>query len=68
MDDSPMELVRKLKETAQALRELATKVRGAAPAVEDVELRHEMLESAEGLERRADQMAEAVERWRMQIN
>lgn len=68
MPESPMELIRKLVDTAEALRSLAEKVRAAAPAVEDPGLRHEMLESAEGLERRAAQMAEAIERWKRQIN
>ncbi|HEX4039661.1 MAG TPA: hypothetical protein VHX37_16510 [Acidobacteriaceae bacterium] len=68
MTETPMELIRKLEETASALRELAAKVRAAAPAVEDTELRLEMLESAEGLERRAEQMAEAIGRWKLQIN
>lgn len=68
MGETPMELIWKLEETATALRDLAEKVRHAAPEVADVELRREMLESAEGLERRARQMAEAIERWRLQIN
>jgi hypothetical protein len=68
MPESPMELIRKLLDTADALRTLAEKVRDAAPAVEDEELRQEMIESAAGLERRAQQMAEAIERWKRQIN
>ncbi len=68
MGETPMELIWKLQETAAALCELAGKVRKAAPEVADVQLRREMLESAEGLERRAAQMAEAIERWRLQIN
>jgi len=68
MGETPMELIRKLEEAATALRDLAVHVRKAAPEVEDVELRREMLESAEGLEQRAGQMAEAIERWRLQIN
>ena len=68
MAETPMELIRKLEETAAALRDLAAQVRKAAPAVADEALRREMLESAEGLERRAGQMAEAIERWRLQIN
>jgi hypothetical protein len=68
MGETPRELSRKLEEAATALRDLAVQVRKAAPEVADVELRREMLESAEGLERRAGQMAEAIERWRLQIN
>jgi len=68
MTETPMELIRKLEETAAALRELAVKVRSAAPAVADADLRREMLESAEGLERRAEQMAAAIGNWKRQIN
>jgi hypothetical protein len=68
MGETPMELIRKLEEAATALRDLAVQVKKAAPEVADVELRREMLESAEGLDRRAAQMAEAIERWRLQIN
>jgi uncharacterized protein Yka (UPF0111/DUF47 family) len=68
MTDSPMALIRKLDEAAQALRELAQQVRGSAPEVTDEELRREMLESAETLERRADDLAEAIERLRRRIN
>ncbi|HEX4037069.1 MAG TPA: hypothetical protein VHX37_03345 [Acidobacteriaceae bacterium] len=68
MGETPMELIRKLEEAATALRDLAVHVRKAAPEVADVELRREMLESAEGLEQRAGQMAEAIERWKLQIN
>jgi uncharacterized protein Yka (UPF0111/DUF47 family) len=68
MSQSPMELVRKVEETAAALRDLAKRVRQAAPEVKDAELRREMLASADELEQRAGQMAEAIERWKLQIN
>lgn len=63
-----MDLIRKLDETAAALLDLARRVRSAAPAVADVELRREMLESADGIEQRAEKMAEAIQRWRREIN
>ena len=63
-----MELIRKLDETAAGLRELADQVRRAAPEVGDMELRGEMLESADGLERRAEEMTEAIARLRVKIN
>ncbi len=62
-----MELIRKLDETAAALADLAEQVRHAADAVTDVELRQEMLESAEGMQVRASKMAEAIGRWRRMI-
>jgi|HubBroStandDraft_2_1064218.scaffolds.fasta_scaffold307793_2 hypothetical protein len=68
MADSPMTLIRKLDETATALLELARHVKKSAPEVTDEELRREMLESAEGLERRAGEMAEAIARLRKKIN
>jgi uncharacterized protein Yka (UPF0111/DUF47 family) len=68
MTESPMELIRKLDEAATALRNLAGQVRTAAPEVTDEALRREMLESAEGLERRAGDLAEAIERLRRRIN
>jgi uncharacterized protein Yka (UPF0111/DUF47 family) len=68
MTDSPMALIRKLDQTVAALRELAEQVRRAAPDVTDEELRREMLESAEGLEQRATEMTEAIERLRRRIN
>lgn len=63
-----MDLIRKLDETAAALLDLARRVRSAAPAVADVELRREILESADGIEQRAEKMAEAIQRWRREIN
>lgn len=63
-----MDLIRKLDEAAAALLELAGQVRRAAPNVTDVALRDEMLESAAGMERRAREMAEAISRWRREIN
>lgn len=68
MSATPMDVIRKLDEAAAALLDLATQVRRAAPAVEDTLLRHEMLESAQGMERRAREMAEAIQRWRREIN
>jgi uncharacterized protein Yka (UPF0111/DUF47 family) len=68
MTESPMALIRKLDEAATALRDLARQVRGSAPEVTDEELRREMLESAESLERRAGDLAEAIERLRRRIN
>jgi uncharacterized protein Yka (UPF0111/DUF47 family) len=68
MTETPMDLIRKLDETAAALLDLARRVRSAAPAVADVELRREMLESADGIEQRAEKMAEAIQRWRREIN
>jgi hypothetical protein len=68
MSETPMELVRKVEEAAAALRALAVRVRQAAAEVKDAELRREMQGSADELEQRAEQMAEAIERWRLQIN
>jgi hypothetical protein len=67
MTETPMDLIRKLDETAAALANLAEQVRQAADAVEDGELRREMLESAEGMQVRAGRMAEAIRRWRLTI-
>ncbi|HEY1499627.1 MAG TPA: hypothetical protein VGF88_08630 [Acidobacteriaceae bacterium] len=63
-----MDLIRKLDETATALRELAGRVKSTAAEVTDPALRDEMLESAEGWERRAEEMAEAILRWKREIN
>jgi ribosomal protein S7 len=63
-----MELIRKLEETAAALRHLAEQAQHAAEKTADSALREEMLESAEGWERRADEMEEAVLRWKLKIN
>jgi uncharacterized protein Yka (UPF0111/DUF47 family) len=68
MSESPMALIRKLDEAATALRDLAQQVRASAPEVTDEELQREMLESAEGLEKRAGDLAEAIERLRRRIN
>jgi hypothetical protein len=68
MTATPMDLIWKLDEAAAALLDLATQVRRAAPAVADPALRTEMLESAKGMERRAGEMAEAIQRWRREIN
>lgn len=68
MSSTPMELIRKLDETATALRALAQQVREAAPETADAELRAEMLESAAGLERRASELTEAIARLRVKIN
>lgn len=68
MTETPMALIRKLDETAAALRELAAQVRQAALEVEDFSLRCEMLESAENLESRAQEMTDATERLRVRIN
>jgi hypothetical protein len=68
MTDSPMTLIRKLDETAAALLELAKHVRQSAPEVADDALRQEMMESAAGLERRAQDMAEAIRQLRTKIN
>jgi uncharacterized protein Yka (UPF0111/DUF47 family) len=68
MSESPMDLIRKLDEAASALLELARQIRGSAPEVANPELRQEMLESAEGLERRAQEMAEAIGKLRVKIN
>jgi hypothetical protein len=43
-------------------------VRNAAAEVTDPALREEMLESAEGWERRAGEMADAILRWKREIN
>jgi uncharacterized protein Yka (UPF0111/DUF47 family) len=63
-----MDLIRKLDETATALRELAGRVKSTAAEVTDPALRDEMLESAEVWERRAEEMAEAILRWKREIN
>lgn len=68
MDGTPIEMIRKLDETATALRDLAGRVRAAALDVADPALRDEMLESAAGWERRADEMSEAILRWKREIN
>ncbi|HTV83215.1 MAG TPA: hypothetical protein VME18_11235 [Acidobacteriaceae bacterium] len=68
MSSTPMELIRKLDETATALLELANQVRQAAPETADPELRAEMLESADGMERRAGELREATARLRVKIN
>ena len=68
MSGTSMDLIRKLDETATALLELARRVRAAAPEVADPALRDQMLESADGWERRAAEMAEAILRWKREIN
>jgi hypothetical protein len=68
MTGTPMGVIRKLDETAAALLELARRVRTAAAEVTDSALRHEMLESADGWERRAGEMSEAILRWKREIN
>lgn len=68
MTESPMALIRKLDETAEALLRLAKQVREAAPEVEDAELRQEMEASATEMERRAGEMAEAIRQFRSRIN
>jgi hypothetical protein len=68
MTRTPMHLIRKLDETATALRELARRVKGAAAEITDPALSKEMLESAVGWERRAEEMAEAILRWKREIN
>lgn len=68
MTGTPMDLIRKLDEAAAALLELAAQVRRAAPAVADPALRSEMLASAQGMERRAGNLAEAIQRWRREVN
>lgn len=68
MSGTAMDLIRKVEETAAALRSLAGQVRDAAPDVTDPALRAEMLESAGGWERRAAEMEEAILRWKLEIN
>jgi hypothetical protein len=68
MTQTPMDLIRKLDETAAALLQLAAQVRHAVPDVADLELRREMLESADGMERRAQEMAAVIQQWRREIN
>lgn len=68
MSGTPMDLVRKLDETASALLELSRRVRAAAAEVTDPALREEMLESAAGWERRAGEMSDAILRWKREIN
>ncbi len=68
MSGTPMDLIRKLDETASALLELSRRVRAAAADIADPALREEMLESAKGWEQRAGEMAEAILRWKREIN
>lgn len=68
MTDTPMHLIRKLEETAAALQDMARRVRLAAEGIADPALRTEMLESADGWERRAAEMADAILRWKREIN
>jgi hypothetical protein len=68
MTGTPMDLIRRLDETAAALLERAKRVRSAAEEVTDPALRVEMLDSAEGWERRAGEMTEAILRWKKDIN
>ncbi len=68
MSGTPMDLIRKLDETATALLDLAQRVRTAAAEVADPALREEMLESAAGWERGAGEMAEAILRWKREMN
>lgn len=66
--ESPMALIRKLDAAVAALGQLSQEMRRAAAQAEDEALRLEMLESADGLERRATDMAEAIGRLRSRIN
>ena len=68
MTDTPIDLIRKLDELAVALLDLSRRVKAAAAEAADPALREEMLESAEGWERRAGEMADAVLRWKREIN
>jgi hypothetical protein len=68
MTDTPMDLIRKLDETAAALLDLARRVRRAAEEIADPALQAEMMESAEGWERRAQEMTDAILRWKREIN
>ena len=68
MSGTPIDLIRKLDETASALLELSRRVRAAAADVEDPALRAEMMESAKGWEQRAGEMSEAILRWKREIN
>ena len=68
MTGTPMHLIRRLEETAAALLDLSGRVRRAAEGVADPELRAEMMESADGWERRAAEMADAILRWKREIN
>ncbi|MGB6156997.1 MAG: hypothetical protein WA891_11805 [Acidobacteriaceae bacterium] len=68
MTDAPMDLIRKLDELAASLLQLSRRVRAAAEEVTDPALRAEMLESAAGWEQRAAEMADAVLRWKREIN
>lgn len=68
MNGTPMDLIRKLDETATTLRDLANRVRAAAANVADPTLREEMMESAAGWEQRACEMSEAILRWKREIN
>jgi len=63
-----MSLIRKLEETAAALLDLARRVRRAAEDITEPGLRAEMTESADGWERRAQEMADAILRWKREIN
>lgn len=66
--ESPMALIRKLDAAVAALGQLTHEMRKAAAQATDEEMRREMLDSAEGLERRATDMAEAIARLRSKIN
>jgi hypothetical protein len=68
MTQTPMDLIRKLDELSTSLRALAHRVRSTAGEISDPALRVEMLESADGWERRAEEMAEAILRWKREIN
>ena len=68
MTDTTMSLIRKLEETAAALLDLARRVRRAAEDITEPGLRAEMTESADGWERRAQEMADAILRWKREIN
>jgi hypothetical protein len=66
--DTPMNLIRKLEETSAALLDLSRRVRRAAEGIADPALPAEMTESADGWERRAQEMADAILRWKREIN
>jgi hypothetical protein len=68
MTGTPIELIHRLDETAAALLELSRRVRAVAEETADPALRAEMLESAEGWERRASEMSAAILRWKREIN
>ena len=63
-----MSLIRKLEETSAALLELSRRVRRVAEDIAEPALRAEMMESADGWERRAQEMADAILRWKREIN